>query len=366
MISRVFAVVAAAFFICIFTACDIDLPRVSEITDTRVLGTRIELPEDPSLVWPIPGESARISWKVVFPALGASTDTLESMFIVCTPAPVSVTTPLCLEFFSLMDKRKGAQQDLSQLIGVERLTCADLEQAKRERPELLEALPIDFLCVEGEPSYEIEIPEDPAQDELLILGILCDKGKAFVDITRTAFFGCELKKGGQEIPVVFYVPLQDEDDPPNHHPRLDNAEFRINGRAWPQVLETDLLKYLLDGDSNDERFDCLRAVDERAVLGVAAENQVFSLLIEYDSLEEYRVRGERQSEELTIAHYATSGKLNRDSSIIRSEWEVLGFDLEWEPPEEIPKNGLLTRVFFTVRDGRGGFDSAMRAFCVTR
>jgi hypothetical protein len=345
--------------------CNIDLPKASEITDARVIGTRIKAPDDSTLVWPKKGGRATLLWKVVYPKLEQSNDTLQSMFLICTPAPVSVDTPICLEFFNVMNTRKGLDQDLSDVIGIPRLSCDDLDTMKSEHPEKISALPFQLVCIDKEPNLEISIPEDTTSDERLVMGVLCDRGKAFIDPSRKELFGCDLEKDGEEIKSVFYVPLQTEDTPPNHHPRLDDDAIELDGEPWSEVKEADLVPYLLPSDSDQERFDCAKAVDDGVLTEVKAEKQTFTVKFDRDNFEKYDdANGDEQSEELKIAHYATSGNLKRDDSIVRSEWKNLSFDLEWKPPKEIPKTGLLTRFFFTVRDGRGGFDSAMRAFCV--
>jgi len=362
MIRKILIVSIIGLTVGLASSCVEDLPRVSKIDDVQPIGTRIEIPDDSTLVWPQRGGTARISWEVVYPKLATNYDELKSMFIVCTPAPVNTTIPLCLEFFLLMNERKGVDQDLSDILEIERLTC---EELKRFWIDQSDQFPVELFCVEGEPSFEIAIPEEPLDNERLVAGVLCDKGEPFIDTTRSSFFGCELEDGGREMPAVFFVPLQPEDMAPNHHPSLQNATFRIDDREWPEVSVQVLRSYLSSEDSGRENFDCKRAVDDGVLLEVDDdEEQILSVEFEKESLERFEAGDATESEELKIAHYYTAGELVRDGSIVRREWDFLGFDLEWKPPKKIPGNGLFTRIFFTVRDGRGGFDSAMRAFCV--
>jgi len=86
--------VAAILLALAVSACDQGLPHAWSIERTRVLGAKVEVIGDEARAWPLPGETARVTWLVVDPAEPAP---LGWAFIVCVPslagcegAPVSI------------------------------------------------------------------------------------------------------------------------------------------------------------------------------------------------------------------------------------------------------------------------------------
>lgn len=357
-----------AGIVVLLSSCSLDLPMVSQIEDTRVIGARVNVPDDSTLAWPNPGETAQVSWVVVHPKLEEDNESLQSMFITCTPAPISIGIPFCIEFFSLGEGIENWRRDLTGILGSRRITCDDLSQISNFSDELPEDFPFNLFCVDGEPSFELSIPENSSSKSRLVLGVICDHGIPVIntdeDLYKSIPFGCELKKGGEEILVTLKVPIQKEDIDPNHHPSLDDARFEIDGRNWPEVQREELLEYLLPSDADKERFDCEQAVQDDVLIELGSEGHLLSVEFDSDDIDTFTDDGEKESEDLIIAHYSTAGKIMRDISIVRSDFKTTGFDVEWTPPEEIPEEGRLVRFFFTVRDGRGGFDSIMRALCL--
>jgi hypothetical protein len=345
--------------------CVEELPQAQDIEDTRVLGARVEVAGDPERAWPAPGETARISLLVVHPRLADDNDDLQTMFVACTRLPVAAGPPMCLELFALAEGMEGSMEETGAALGeIGRITCADLQALGETAPELMKALPIEITCADGDPTFELAIPEESEAEEKLVLGVTCDRGRAYIDPESRSLFGCEVEKEGRETLFSLSVPIQ-VDEQTNHHPTFGDAELFIGPAPWVGVSRQVLIPYLLPPKDGDERFDCVAAVADGAVPGVNKDDQVITVELDKNDFESYEVDGEKEKEELRVAHYSTAGRLTRNRSVLKGDEKPYRFEVDWDPPGDIPETGKLVRFFFGVRDRRGGFDSTERALCVT-
>ena len=69
------------------------------------------------------------------------------------------------------------------------------------------------------------------------------------------------------------------------------------------------------------------------------------------------------AETLTIAHYVTSGDLERHFSVVEAGGDPV-VEVGWRAPKSAPPGGSATHFYAVVRDGRGGATWAHRAVCV--
>jgi len=81
-----------------------------------------------------------------------------------------------------------------------------------------------------------------------------------------------------------------------------------------------------------------------------------------DSLQSYAVGDMTMTEEIQVSWLTDSGDLERTFSFITDPARsVLTL---WQPFAEAPEDGLLVRLTFVIRDGRGGTDWVERGLCV--
>jgi hypothetical protein len=69
-------------------------------------------------------------------------------------------------------------------------------------------------------------------------------------------------------------------------------------------------------------------------------------------------------ESLLFSHFTTAGKLEHAYSAIEATESELRVRVNWKAPDAV-ESPRLVRMFFVVRDLRGGADLAERALCVT-
>ncbi len=352
----------------VLTGCIEELPAISKVEDTRILGVRIDVPDDPGRAWVVPGETAEVSLLVVNPDLSHTSDETKMMLLGCTPLPVGIGPPLCLELLQLTESFGAAGGEVTGPGAIEpldRISCSQIEQAGAELSGLLSLLGMELGCVVGEPRFELTVPAEATAAERLVRGVLCDRGEPFLDPSSQALFGCDLQQGGEEIPFAMTVPIQTGEQS-NRHPSLAGASIAVDGVEWPVATGEQLLGYQIAGVQGEQSFDCRAAADDGLILLVAKGTRTLRVEVSFADFEAFEEDGEQLREELRFAVYSTEGKLERDRSVVRAQDDPLAFDLQWETPGEVGEAGMLARFFFAVRDQRGGFDSTERTLCVTQ
>lgn len=359
------------FALPLLSGCVEELPEASRIEDTRIIGARVDVAGDPGRAWVKPGETAEVSLLVVNPDLFHTSDELKMMLMVCTPLPLGVGPPLCLELLQLTEGFAGSGADAPEpeaIASLGQLTCSQMEEVGADVFALLSALGMDLRCVEGEPRFELTVSEQVEAEERLVRGVLCDKGEPFLDPSSQALFGCALQVGGEEIPFAMTVPIQTGEET-NRHPFLAGATITVDNdnEEWPPATRQELMAYGQPGSTDGEpSFDCARAEQDGRIRQVEKGTRTLRVKVPASEFEPYQEKGEERREELRFAVYATEGKLQRNRSVLQADDDLPAFDLEWETPKKVDADGLLVRFFFAVRDQRGGFDSTERALCVTQ
>lgn len=187
----------------------------------------------------------------------------------------------------------------------------------------------------GEPRVEFVVPEDVESEALAVFGVVCPGSEPLFDGEE---FDCR-GPGGRLVSLDFL---------------LEGAEV-TNGNP---VLAPDALK--LDEMSLPEGLDC-------AALPTVSRSSSHTLelvLAESDREElaqESSVDPPR--EELQVSHFTTAGSLERAFTVFEPDDTSLVARVTWRAPSEVPLDGF-ARLFFVVRDLRGGSDWIERAVCI--
>jgi len=334
--------------------CEEDLPKASLISHMRVLGARTEVIGDETRSTPRPGETARLTWSVAFPDYDISDDELSSLFLACT-APTRFTgTPVCQE---IVDAATGRGRPIG-FLGTLPMGC-DV------RPNSVQMIAgIRIYCVTGTPELEVKI--DPGvRSDRLIQGVVCRNGIPQFDTESPVGVSC-IPKGGvdesdvESIAVYGTIGISRAGEPENKNPDLSRLSLGLrvekSSRAVPwKPTPAEALPELID--------DC-SAADSSEVLSSNGYPGVIELSYPEDD--------ESGEEDLVFSTYATYGDLSRRFTVIEAETgrDPKEPDQTWELSEEerdeLFGQPKLIRFFFTVVDGRGGFDVTTRELCVNR
>jgi hypothetical protein len=189
--------------------------------------------------------------------------------------------------------------------------------------------------VPGEPRIDFTVPDDLDARALAVFGVVCPgSGPTF----SPGGFDCA-GPGGRLVSLDF---------------ELQTAEAsNLN-----PVLEPDALT--LDGDSLPEGMDC-------ATLPSVARGSSHTLELWLDESDRDSVESETSAdpskEELQVSSFTTAGSLERVFTVFEADDSELVASVRWKAPEAVPLDGFV-RLFFVVRDLRGGSDWIERFVCV--
>ncbi len=310
-----------ALLLVLLGGCTEELPDAALIERPRLLGARLVVPDAPERAWPVAGEEARVRWPLAFPR---EAEPFSSAMIVCPLAPGRYGLPACEE---------GT-------------VPAPLRPCDEARP--------------WEACGQMRVPSARA-GEVLVLGLLCMGGQVRLDpgaVPPVRCEGGELQEG-----LLLRHPLWDGNGEPNRHP--PSPGVLLDGAAVPSPPE-------------DWRVRTTEPCPDEPLLPVVAPRAPgreakgdpphrFVMRLAADAAEVLPGGGPDAREQLTAAHLVTAGKLARRFGAPEpAEDGGWRWDVGYWPPEadEVPAGGRLVRLHVTVRDGRGGFVEAMRAFCV--
>lgn len=70
------------------------------------------------------------------------------------------------------------------------------------------------------------------------------------------------------------------------------------------------------------------------------------------------------SETLFVSHAATAGRFDRQLTVIEPESADLSASIDWKAPGSGADTNRIARLYFVVRDLRGGVDWTARTLCV--
>ena len=334
--------------------CEEDLPKASLVARMRVLGARTEVVGDEARSTPRPGETARLRWSVVFPDWETSQDELSSLFLACTQPNRFTGTPVCQE---IVDAATGRGRPIGFL--------GSLPRGCDVRPNSVQTVAgIRIYCKTGTPELEVKIDENVRTDRL-IQGVICRNGLPQFDANSAVGVSCAANAGVdasevEQIAVYGTIGISRDGEEENENPDLSRLELGLrvekSSRAVPwKPTPAEEIPSLVE--------DCSTA-DPSVVLSSNGYPGVIELSYPEDS--------ESADEDLVFSTYATYGDLSRRFTVIEAEsgrdpqepdqtWE-----LSEEERDELFGQPKLVRFFFTVMDGRGGFDITTRELCVNR
>jgi hypothetical protein len=347
---------------CLFAAvgCKNDLPRASNIDHMRVLGAVTEVEGDSARTTPRPGETAKLTWSMVYPDLTLDDSQLESLFFSCTAPTHFSGTPVCQE---LLDAAQGKNvMDLLDFIaGASAPDCAKNPDSSQESG------PFSTTCVSGTPRASVKVAANFQAGAKLSEGIICRNGTPRFDAKNPTGLSC---KPHSDVPlhdvesVVVYgmTAVEYSADTANHTPSMDAASFLFGyGNApWLPTAASA-------GDTAELVADCSEAARKGEILSSNGQDELITIGYDASAREDYQ----GVPEALEFSSYVTAGELDHRFVLFDSEAELpLSAPLHWalskEARDTLGDNNLLLRFYFTVIDHRGGFAATTRDLCVGR
>ncbi len=284
--------------------CDDSLKSVSLIEETRVLGARVEVVNDPERSSPLPGESANVH---LFVAAPNGAPHLGYALSVCAVSPTNTGFP----------------------------SCAGAPFAATLQAEPSAATPkLDF---EVPPELDLTAtPHGFAQ------AWVCPDSAARVDSDGAA--SCA-EGPGTEVAFEFNLGAPDES---NRSPTFAVDALTFDGLAWPAF--------------DAAQADCPGAAPEvsassRHTLAVTLSDDDFEPLVQATSADPSR-------ETLLLSQFSNAGKLSHAFLSLSADTSPGDRQLSWDAPAASGAQPELVRFYFVVRDARGGEDFTTRAVCV--
>ena len=221
----------------VLSGCQEDLPKATEITHMRVLGTKLEVIGDETRSTPKPGESVTATFEAVFPSQKHGTEEVQAMLIACT-APERYTggLPICQEFLDAAAGKVGG--DVTKAINV----ASEVRGTPRDEPEMdvgaamgrdqkltCEDLPmpnilvgrLSIQCLRGDPIARFDVDPRFTAERMLFVGVVCEHGTAYLDPNDPLLFGCD-DNDGETTRVNGLIPVQYSDADENRNPSIED------------------------------------------------------------------------------------------------------------------------------------------------
>jgi hypothetical protein len=187
----------------------------------------------------------------------------------------------------------------------------------------------------GEPRIDFTVPEELDARALAVFGAVCPGSEPTFP---AGGFDCA-GPGGRLVSLDF---------------ELETAETTNRN----PLLEPDALT--LDGDPLPEGSDC-------TTLPSVARGSSHTLTLWLDESDrdplEQVTSADPSKEELQVSHFTTAGSLERAFTVFDADASELVASVRWKAPEAAPLDGFV-RLYFVVRDLRGGSDWIERFVCV--
>ncbi|HKO51630.1 MAG TPA: hypothetical protein VJV79_28165 [Polyangiaceae bacterium] len=280
--------------------CDDSLKSVSLIEETRVLGARVEVEEDPLRSSPRPGERASLRFFVAAPD---GKPQLSYALSLCTVRLTNNGFPPCADAPFASSVRADAS-DADARLDFQLPLGVDLETTPH-------AFASGLIC----------------PDSGLILG--SDGAPSCLTGTGTE--------------VAFEFDLVGN----NHNPSLEGHALLLDGEPWPASAEMTC-----DDGS-------LRQVtaSSRHALRIDLADSNFEPLTRQSSVEPGR-------ESLLVSPFSSAGELDHGFVMVSADTPPDQRRVGWDAPRPANALPNLVRFYFVVRDTRGGEDFAQRALCV--
>ena len=189
--------------------------------------------------------------------------------------------------------------------------------------------------VAGEPRLDLVVPADTTAGALALFGVFCPDS---APVATEGSFDCE-GPGGRLVSLDFVLGSE--------------ALVNTNPTIDPDAFE-------LDGETLADGLDC-------ATLPTVARSSSHELELRLEESDRDAIdqssSAEPPKEELQVSHFTTAGKLERAFTVFEASDTNLVARVSWKAPSEVPLDGF-ARLFFVVRDMRGGSDWIERAVCI--
>ncbi|MEY4579139.1 MAG: hypothetical protein RL701_3842 [Pseudomonadota bacterium] len=340
--------------------CEDDLPKASQITHMRVLGAATEVVGDPARTTPKPGETAQLTWSMVYPDTQTDDSRLSSLFLVCTTPQQFAGIPVCQEIL----ERASAGTSLVDLVKVDGKP-QKLPDCKAEPNQVYKYDLMTAVCVANTPKLEIAVPKG-VKASRLVLGTICRNGTPSLDLTSPTLMSCKAAANVvaseiESIAVYGTIPIQFDDTDRNENPNVEGLSLTFHNPPIPW-LETDA-----DAAATVSDETCLDLSKTKRVMH--SEGHEEEITLRYDASLRELLDGE--PEPLEFSGYTTFGELSRRFTVFRSDAvEPLESTFTWEISEqqraELNEKSKRVRFFFTISDHRGGFSIVKRDLCINR
>jgi hypothetical protein len=346
---------------CTVIGCNDDLPKATDIERMRVLGSQISVVGDETRATPRPGEDVRITFATVFPDLDGTTDDAQTMVLGCT-APDRFTggIPICQEF---IDAATSGDLDVGSLLAMpQKVHCSDIPGRR------LTVQGVTIACVDGPPVVQLPIKDSFEAARAMFIGVVCERGRAFIDPEQPGLFGCD-DNDGETLAIHNTYPVQQSDEDENHNPLA--ADLTLEAHAFIELQPLDATLQEEPGPAEElpplPEENCLDVYEDFGLQLRRVDRGVKALTVRYPAAAREEVNGEAEPVEITI--HTTGGEIERRFTVFTDDTEpgrdgLLEGVLDWRPDKNPPRSGELVRFFVTVRDQRGGFDMSTYAVCV--
>ncbi|MFA9471704.1 MAG: hypothetical protein ACERNK_14120, partial [Deltaproteobacteria bacterium] len=261
---------------------------------------------------------------------------LQWAFIACVPAPTLIGPPICRDLIQPCDGCEGTPPANPLAFPVLRFQVPSLAE--------LDAAGADNVLVQG----AICANGPPASDAIIrfILGETDDLNPCEDPSNEGRF-------------VTVSIPIESTPEDPNLNPEI--STLFLNGRPWPPPYDQEVPRTAprtgcradLDGLTDEQR-------NAHPLAG--SDNSSFNLGVTPGSLQSYQVGDMTLTEEIQVSWLTDGGDLERTFSFITDP--ARSVLTQWRPFSDAPEDGLLVRLTFVIRDGRGGTDWVERGLCV--
>lgn len=329
--------------VCALAACSESFVPAWAVTNLRVVGALIQVDGHPERANPDPGDDVQVTLHVIdkgapdaseLPAL--TPPLVQWSFVACIPLPTLRGTPIC---------------------AVQIQTCDGCRATPPEDPF---ALPVMRFQVPSQSEL------DAAQaDHVLLQGAICADGPPAEDAILRFILGETDDLNACEDPnhegrfVSVSIPIEIDPEDPELNPEI--MDVFLNGFPWPPPYDRGVPR---DAPRTGCRADlaALSPAQQAAhpVAGSPASN--LKLAVTAESFQSYTIDDVTLTEEMQVSWLTDAGALDATFSFITVPAQSVL--TQWQAPTSAPEDGLLVRMNFVIRDGRGGTDWAERGLCV--
>ena len=328
-------------------ACSESFLPAWAVTDLRVTGARVEVDGQSERARPEPGDPVRVSLLVIDQGAPAPDpempdDTaltpglLQWSFIPCIPAATLIGPPICQIPIQPCEGCRGTPPEDELDLPVFRFQAPS--QAELDSADADSVVVQGAICVDGPPAEEAIVR--------FILGETDDLNPCEDPSNEGRF-------------VTVQVPIEPTPEEPNLNPEL--LSITLDGRSWPPPYDEMVPR---TAPRTGCRADLEGLTDEERAQHPTAGSPASSiqLAVTSESLQPYMAAEMALTEEIQVSWLTDGGDLERTFSFITSP--ATSVLTNWKPFSDAPEDGLLVRLTFVIRDGRGGTDWAERGLCI--